>query len=81
MNAKAVAAFFFHYMVLIESLESFQYQLMEDCSPTQFFSTTTFQCTECSKFQVKSHDGKFKLFFLAHSTVCLQKNDAVLKFQ
>ena len=58
LKLSVVVAFLFHSVVLIESLESFRYQHMTDCARTQFFSTTTFQCIDCGKFQVSSSDGE-----------------------
>ena len=48
-----------YFLALGASQESFNFQRIEDCDSNQFYSTTTFQCSDCGKFQVHSHDGNF----------------------
>ncbi|XP_043214644.1 meckelin-like isoform X2 [Amphibalanus amphitrite] len=57
MKIFGVVLLLFNHILSGTSQESFEVQHIEDCHLTQFFSTTTYQCTECGKFQVHSKDG------------------------
>ena len=61
MSRLVLAVVLLYHFVLIASQESFEFQRIEDCQLTQFFSTTTFQCTDCGKLQVHSDDGELSL--------------------